>query len=228
VPKQDKVLSLLKISALIKFRRTKAERYANPALWTDFNSFIRRNRRRFLIRQRPLVIWLTGLSGSGKTTLSENLNQLILRKGYFTKMFDGDVIRTGLNRDLSFSAEDRIENIRRIAEVAKMFSDSGLIVLCSFISPTHDVREMAKNIIGEDRFVEVYVNCPIEICEMRDVKGLYKKFRLGLIKNFTGFDSPYEPPIHPDIELRTDIWDVNKCTRYLMRRVMRRIKFKSK
>jgi adenylyl-sulfate kinase len=219
---------LLKISALIKFRRTKAERYANPALWTDFNSFIRRNRRRFLVRQRPLVIWLTGLSGSGKTTLSESLNQLILRKGYFTKMFDGDVIRTGLNSDLGFSTEDRFENIRRIAEVAKMFSDSGLIVLCSFISPTHDVREMAKKIIGEDRFVEVFINCPLEICEMRDVKGLYKKYRLGMIKNFTGFDSPYEAPLHPDIELRTDIWDINKCTRYLMRRVMRRIKFKSK
>lgn len=143
-------------------------------------------------------------------------------------MFDGDVIRTGLNSDLGFSAEDRTENIRRIAEVAKLFSDSGLIVLCSFISPTHDVREMARKIIGEDRFVEVFVNCPLEICEMRDVKGLYKKFRLGLIKNFTGFDSPYEAPINPDIELRTDIWDVNKCTRYLMRRVMRRIKFKSK
>lgn len=197
-------------------------------MWTDFNSFIRRNRRRFLVRQQPLVIWFTGLSGSGKTTLSDSLNNVLLRKGYFTKEFDGDVIRTGLNSDLGFSEADRKENIRRIAEVAKMFSDSGLIVLCSFISPTHEVREMARNIIGPDRFVEVFVNCPIEICELRDVKGLYKKYRLGLIKNFTGFDSPYEAPLHPEIEIRTDLWDINKCTRYLLRHAMSKVKYKSR
>ncbi len=175
-----------------------------------------------------MVIWFTGLSGSGKTTLSDSLNKVLLRKGYFTKEFDGDVIRKGLNSDLGFSEEDRKENIRRIAEVAKMFSDSGLIVLCSFISPTNEVREMARRIIGPERFIEVYVNCPIEICELRDVKGLYKKFRLGLIKNFTGFDSPYEAPQNPEIELRTDLWDINKCTRYLLRRALAQVKFKNR
>jgi len=149
-----------------------------------------------------------------------------LQKGYFTKVFDGDVIRTGLNADLGFSDADRRENIRRTAEVAKMFCDSGLIVLCSFISPTHEIRDLAKKIIGPGRFVEVYVNCPIEICELRDVKGLYKKYRLGLVKNMTGFDSRYEPPANPNIEIRTDLWDVNKCTRYLVRQVMKQVRYR--
>lgn len=149
-----------------------------------------------------------------------------MQKGYFTKVFDGDVIRIGLNADLGFSDADRRENIRRTAEVAKMFCDSGLIVLCSFISPTHEIRDMARNIIGPDRFVEVYVNCPIEICELRDVKGLYKKYRLGLVKNMTGFDSPYEPPANPNIEIRTDLWDVDKCTRYLVRQVLKQVKYR--
>ncbi|HPE99679.1 MAG TPA: adenylyl-sulfate kinase [Bacteroidales bacterium] len=213
---------------MIKFRRSRAERYANPAQWTDFNSFIRRNRRRFLSQQRPLAIWFTGLSGSGKTTLSDSLNSIILRKGYFTKVFDGDVIRTGLCSDLGFSEDDRRENIRRTAEVARMFMDSGLIVLCSFISPTHEIRELARRIVGPDRFVEVYVNCPIEVCELRDVKGLYKKYRLGLLKNMTGFDSPYEAPLNPDIEIRTDLWDVNKCSRYLFRQVIKHVKYRKK
>ena len=217
---------MLKIIPLIKLRRSRAERYANPIQWTDFNSFIRRNRRRFLNRQRPLVVWFTGLSGSGKTTLSDSLNNTILQKGYFTKVFDGDVIRTGLCSDLGFSDADRRENIRRTAEVAKMFSDSGLIVLCSFISPTHEIRDLARKIIGPDRFVEVFVNCPIEICELRDVKGLYKKYRLGLVRNMTGFDSPYEPPLHPTIEIRTDLWDINKCTRYLVRQVLKQVKYR--
>ncbi|MDX9932319.1 MAG: adenylyl-sulfate kinase [Bacteroidales bacterium] len=213
---------------MIKFRRSRAERYANPAQWTDFNSFIRRNRRRFLSQQRPLAIWFTGLSGSGKTTLSDSLNSIILRKGYFTKVFDGDVIRTGLCSDLGFSEDDRRENIRRTAEVARMFMDSGLIVLCSFISPTHEIRELARRIVGPDRFVEVYVNCPIEVCELRDVKGLYKKYRLGLLKNMTGLDSPYEAPLNPDIEIRTDLWDVNKCSRYLFRQVIKHVKYRKK
>lgn len=217
---------MLKINPLIRLRRSRAERYSKPTQWTDFNSFIRRNRRRFLNRQRPLVVWFTGLSGSGKTTLSDSLNNTILQKGYFTKVFDGDVIRIGLNADLGFSDADRRENIRRTAEVAKMFCDSGLIVLCSFISPTHEIRDMARNIIGPDRFVEVYVNCPIEICELRDVKGLYKKYRLGLVKNMTGFDSPYEPPANPNIEIRTDLWDVDKCTRYLVRQVLKQVKYR--
>lgn len=206
--------------------KNRSERYSRPRNWSDFNSFIRRNRRRFLVKQKPCVIWLTGLSGAGKSTIAERLNEQILRKGYFTKMFDGDVMRTGLNSDLGFSIEDRQENIRRIAEAAKLFVDSGLIVICSFISPTRDIRNLARNIIGDDRFVEVYINCPIEVCELRDVKGLYKKYRAGLIKNFTGFDSIYEAPENPEIEIRTDLWDIEKSTRYLLRRALKHIKFK--
>lgn len=179
-----------------------------------------------MVKQKPCVIWLTGLSGAGKSTIAEELNTQILRKGYFTKMFDGDVMRTGLNSDLGFSIEDRHENIRRIAEAAKLFVDSGLIVICSFISPTRDIRSLARNIVGDDRFVEVFINCPIEVCELRDVKGLYKKYRAGLIKNFTGFDSIYEAPENPEIEIRTDLWDIDKSTRYLLRRVLKHIKFK--
>jgi adenylylsulfate kinase len=199
--------------------------YKNHSIWTDFNSFIRRNRKRFLVKQRPVVIWLTGLSGAGKTTIAEHINISILKKGYFTKHFDGDQIRKGINNDLKFTEADRIENIRRIAEISKLFLDSGLIVICSFISPTKDMRELAKKIIGEERFMEVYVNSPLEVCEKRDPKGLYKMARAGLIKNFTGIDSIYEPPESPDVELRTDLWDIQSTSKYLLRKVIKRIKF---
>ncbi len=196
------------------------------SLWTDFNSFIRRNRSRFLVKQRPVVIWLTGLSGAGKTTIAESLNAAILRKGYFTKHFDGDEIRKGINSDLGFSEEDRKENIRRIAELSKLFLDSGLVIICSFISPTKEIRQMAKDIVGKERFVEVFINAPIEVCEQRDPKGLYKMARAGLLKGFTGIDSPYESPENPDIEIRTDLWDIPTSTKYLMRKVLRKIKFR--
>jgi adenylyl-sulfate kinase len=192
---------------------------------TNFNSYIRRNRIRFLIRQDPKVIWFTGLSGAGKTTIASGLDRIILRRGYFTKMFDGDIIREGLCKDLGFSDADRIENIRRTAEVAKMFADHGLIVICSFISPTNQMREMVKSIVRPERFIEVYVNCTLEVCEKRDVKGLYKKARQGLIPNFTGIDSLYEPPEHPDIELRTDVWSENMTLKYLVRRILPEIRY---
>ena len=200
----------------------------DPKIWTDFNNFIRRNRKRFKVRQNSVVIWMTGLSGAGKSTLAESLNEDILKRGYFTKMFDGDIIRTGLNKDLGFSMEDREENIRRIAEVSKLFIDSGLIVICSFISPTNEARQIAKDIIGEDRFIELFVNCPLSVCEQRDPKGLYKKARQGLIKNFTGIDSIYEPPANPDLEVRTDLWDIRKTTKYTLKQILPCIRFKSK
>jgi adenylylsulfate kinase len=192
---------------------------------SDFNSFIRRNRKRFLVKQNSKVIWFTGLSGAGKTTTATSLEKEILKRGYFTKIFDGDVIRKGINKDIGFSLEDRKENIRRIAEVAKLFLDSGIIVLCSFITPTKETREIAKSIIGKKNFIEVFVNCPIEICEKRDVKGLYKKARQGLIKNFTGIDSVYEAPENPDIEIRTDLWNIEKTSKYLLRQILPKIKF---
>jgi adenylylsulfate kinase len=194
-------------------------------IFTQFNSYIRRNRIRFLIRQDPKVIWFTGLSGAGKTTLATGLNRFILRRGFFTKMFDGDEIRQGLNKDLGYSIEDRIENIRRTAEVAKLFADHGIIVVCSFISPTHQMRHMVRDIVGKERFIEVFVNCPLDVCEQRDVKGLYKKARQGLITDFTGIGSVYEIPENPDIEVRTDVWSEKNTIKYLNRRILPEIMY---
>ncbi len=195
--------------------------------WTDFNRYIRRNRTRFLIKQVPKVIWMTGLSGAGKTTLATALEEEIQKKGFFVKIFDGDIIREGINKDLTFTKEDRIENIRRIAEVTKLFLDTGVVIICSFISPTNEVRDMAKEIIGEDRFIEVFVNCPLEICEQRDVKGLYKKVRKGEIKN-SGIDSPYEPPEHPDVEIKTNENTVTQSIKDLVKQIVPKIKYNSK
>ena len=195
---------------------------------TEFNSYIRRNRRRFLLRQDPKVIWLTGLSGAGKTTIAQALEKTIQRKGYFTKLFDGDIIRQGLNKDLGFSMEDRLENIRRTAEVAKLFTDHGLVVICSFITPKKEMRDLAREIIGKDRFIEVYVNCPFDVCEQRDVKGLYKQARAGVIKDFTGIGSGFEPPLHPDIELKTDVWTVRHTVKFIVRRVIPLIRYQKR
>jgi adenylylsulfate kinase len=178
-----------------------------------------------MVRQDPKVIWMTGLSGAGKTTMAIALNKEIQRKGYFTKHFDGDEIRLGINKDLGFNDTDRLENIRRTAEIAKLFVDHGLIVICSFISPTNQMRELAKSIIGPEKFIEVYLNCPLQVCEKRDVKGLYKKARMGLIKDFTGIDSVYEPPSDPDIELRTDVWSEKQTVKYLFRRILPEIRY---
>ena len=146
------------------------------------------------LQQKPIVIWLTGFSGAGKTTIAQALEQLLYQNNYKSVVLDGDNIRGGLNNNLSFSEQDRTENIRRIAEVAKLFCDNGLIVISSFITPLNSMRKMARSIIGDDKFVEVFVNCPIEVCEQRDVKGLYKKARTGEIKNFTGMDAGFEIP----------------------------------
>lgn len=194
-------------------------------IFTQFNSYIRRNRIRFLIRQDPKVIWFTGLSGAGKTTLATGLNRFLLRRGFFTKMFDGDEIRQGLNKDLGYSIADRIENIRRTAEVSKLFVDHGIVVVCSFISPTQQMRQMVKDIVGEERFIEIFVNCPLEVCEERDVKGLYKKARQGLITDFTGIGSIYENPENPDIEIRTDVWSEKDSLKFLNRRILPEIMY---
>ncbi len=157
-----------------------------------------------LLNQRAKVIWLTGLSGSGKTTLGVNLEQELHKRGFLTVLLDGDNVRAGLNRNLGFGLEDRLENIRRVAEVSKLFLNTGVITINCFITPTKAMRDMAKDIIGRDDYIEIYVNAPLEVCEQRDIKGLYDKARKGLIKNFTGIDSPFEPPKNPDLEIRTD------------------------
>ncbi len=163
---------------------------------------ITREYREKLLGQKAAVIWMTGLSGSGKSTLANALEQKLVEKGRHTMLLDGDNVRFGLNKDLGFSKEDRVENIRRIAETAKLMNDAGLIVLTSFISPYREDRLAARNIIG-DTFIEVYVSTPLEECERRDVKGLYQAARKGRIAEFTGVTSEYEPPQHPEVTVDT-------------------------
>ncbi len=153
--------------------------------------------------QTPRCLWFTGLSGSGKSTIANLVEKRLLATGHHTYLLDGDNVRHGLNRDLGFSAEDRVENIRRVAEVARLMVDAGLIVIVSFISPFRDERRMARERFGDGEFIEVFVDTPLEVCEQRDVKGLYAKARAGLIPNFTGIDSPYEPPEHAELVLDT-------------------------
>lgn len=176
-----------------------------------------------LLNQHAQVIWLTGLSGAGKTTIAKQMELELNNRGYLVRALDGDVMRTGLNSNLGFSEDARTENIRRIAEVSKLFVDCGIICINSFITPTYDIRQMAKDIIGESDFIEVFVNAPLAVCEKRDVKGLYQKARDGELKNFTGIDAPYEPPQHPDIEVRTDVMSVDeaveKCLSVILDRV---------
>lgn len=166
---------------------------------------------------KPCVIWLTGLPSSGKSTIANELEYVLNRKyRAHTYLLDGDNIRHGLNKDLGFSKEDREENIRRISEVAKLFVDAGLIVITAFISPYRKDRAFAKRLVAEDEFVEVYVKCPVEVCERRDPKGLYKKARAGEIKGFTGVDDPYEEPEDPEIVLETDKMEVNRCVEVII------------
>jgi adenylyl-sulfate kinase len=160
--------------------------------------------RRELLAQNSKIIWFTGLSGSGKSTIAGKVEELLNQRGFLTYLLDGDNIRTGLNKNLGFSDEDRNENIRRIAEVAKLFLDAGVVVLAAFISPFKSDRKMVRDLVDKGEFIEVFVNCPQEICEQRDPKGLYKKARAGEIKNFTGVDSPFEVPERPEIEIRSD------------------------
>lgn len=157
-----------------------------------------------LKHQRPCILWFTGLSGAGKSTVANALEQALHARGYHTYLLDGDNVRHGLNKNLGFSAEDREENIRRIGEVAKLFVDGGTIVLTAFISPYRRDREQVRELVDEGEFLEVFVNTPLDVCETRDPKGLYKKARAGEIKGFTGIDDPYEAPDKPEITLRTD------------------------
>lgn len=169
-----------------------------------FDSVLTKDEKENFLNQRSKVIWFTGLSGSGKSTIAIAIERMLYKDGFFTQLLDGDNVRTGINNNLSFTQEDREENIRRIAEVSKLFCHSGIICINSFVSPTIDIREKAKSIIGEDNFLEIFVNTPLDICEARDVKGLYKKARKGEIKNFTGIDAPFEHPINPFLEIRTE------------------------
>ena len=157
------------------------------------------------LNQRAKAIWLTGLSGAGKTTLALGLEKELFKRGFDIQVLDGDNIRSGINNNLRFTEEDRKENIRRIAEVSKLFNDSGIITINGLISPTEEIRSMAREIIGDANFIEIFVNSSLEVCESRDKKGLYAKARKGELKNFTGIDSPFEIPEQAELEIRTDI-----------------------
>ncbi|PSR13427.1 MAG: adenylyl-sulfate kinase [Bacteroidetes bacterium] len=168
-----------------------------------FDRLVSRSAREDRLGQHARVLWLTGLSGSGKSTIAEGLEQKLFAAGYFPQVLDGDNIRMGINNNLGFSLADREENIRRIAEVAKLYVNSGLLVISSFISPTRDIRSLAADIIGAGDFLEIFVDTPLDVCESRDVKGLYAKARRGELKGFTGIDSPYEPPTAPFLRIAT-------------------------
>lgn len=175
---------------------------------------------------RSLVVWMTGLSGSGKSTIALELERRLFEMGVRVALLDGDNIRSGINNNLGFSETDRRENIRRIAEVASLFAVNGLVVLCAFISPTRAIRALARQIIGEDDFMEVFIDAPLETCEARDVKGLYAKARQGALPGFTGIDAPFEPPLSPDLHLRTDQTDLAECTEILLEAVLDRAKYR--
>lgn len=181
-----------------------------------FDRILSRTDKESLLQQRATVVWLTGLSGSGKSTIAQAVERELHTQGYLTKLLDGDNIRVGLSNNLGFSVEDRRENIRRIAEAAKLFLDGGIICLCSFVSPTREIREMARQLIGPKDFLEVYVNAPLATCEARDVKGLYAKARAGEIKDFTGIDSPFEAPTSPFLELNTDQQELTESAHLLV------------
>lgn len=176
------------------------------------------------LRQRGLTVWFTGLSGSGKSTIAVALERRLSQKGIFSRILDGDNIRTGINRGLGFSEEERRENIRRIAEVSKLFTETGIVTLSAFVSPTNELREMAREIIGKEDFVEIFVATPLEECERRDVKGLYAKARRGEIKDFTGITSPFEAPESPALAIDTTNLSVEEAVERVLEIIIPKIK----
>ncbi len=176
---------------------------------------ISRAQREKRYQQKGTIIWLTGLSGAGKTTLSISLEKKLFDNNNLVTLLDGDIIRSGINQDLGFSIEDRKENIRRIGELAKLLVEQAFIVIVAFISPIKEDRDEVRRSVGSGEFIEVFVDCPIQICEERDTKGLYKKARKGEISNFTGISSPYEPPLSPEIHLLTSEYSVEKCIQHI-------------
>lgn len=185
-------------------------------IYPIFDRMMSRDDKEQLLKQRGMMLWFTGLSGSGKSTVAIALERELHSRGLLCRILDGDNIRSGINNNLGFSAEDRAENIRRIAEVGRLFVDTGIITIAAFISPNNQLREMAAEIIGKDDFVEVFVSTPLEECEKRDVKGLYAKARCGEIKNFTGISAPFEAPEHPDITLDTSKLPVEESVKILL------------
>ena len=183
-------------------------------VWHSHN--VDKKERAAIKNQKPCIIWFTGLSGSGKSTIANAVEVALNKKGKHTYLLDGDNIRMGLNRGLGFSDEDRIENIRRIGEVAKLFVDAGTIVLTAFISPFQKERDSVRKLVEKDEFIEIFIDTPLEVCESRDPKGLYKKAREGEIPNFTGISSPYEAPPKPEIHIKNDKISIEDVTRQII------------
>ncbi|MEP7167781.1 MAG: adenylyl-sulfate kinase [Bacteroidota bacterium] len=173
---------------------------------------------------KPLIVWFTGLSGSGKSTLAGQVEEHLFETGVRTYLLDGDNIRHGLNNNVDFSEQGRKENIRRIGEVAKLFTDAGIVVLTAFISPFREDRDHVRSLVENGEFAEIFVNCPIEICEQRDVKGLYKKARAGEIADFTGISSPFEHPLKPEMEINTDVMSIEEATDRIVKYILEKIK----
>ena len=195
-------------------------------IYPIFDRMLSRQDKEELLKQHSVTIWFTGLSGSGKSTIAIALERELHKRGLLCRILDGDNIRSGINNNLGFTEADRIENIRRIAEVSKLFVDTGIITIAAFISPSNDIREMAANIIGKDDFLEVYVSTPIEECERRDVKGLYAKARRGEIKDFTGISAPFEAPAHPALTLDTSALSLEESVNKLLELILPRIQKK--
>ena len=189
-----------------------------------FKTKVTQQQREQLLKQKSMLLWFTGLSGSGKSTLSVQLEAEFHTQGFKTYLLDGDNVRTGINKDLTFGEAGREENIRRIGEVSKLFLDAGMVVIASFISPYKKDRDQVKSLVSENQYFEVFVDCPLEECERRDVKGLYKKARAGEIKEFTGISSPYERPENPDIIIRSAEMPVAESINLLLEKILPLIK----
>ncbi len=187
------------------------------------DTILQQSDKELLKKHKGIVLWMFGLSGSGKSTIAKALENELFTKGIHTKLLDGDNLRSGINNNLSFSIEDRTENIRRAAEISKLFMENGDVVICSLVSPTKKIRAQAKSIIGAEGFKEVYVNASFDVCAKRDVKGLYKKALAGEIKNFTGLDSPFEGADHPFVEIKTDEKSLETCKNELLKLVLKEI-----
>jgi adenylylsulfate kinase len=196
---------------------------SNENIFPVYHELQGRPQKEKFLKQRSTVIWLTGLSGAGKTTLAKYLEIALFDRGFLTQVLDGDNIRSGINDNLGFTDADRYENIRRIAEISKLFLNCGIITINCFISPTEEIREMARRIIGKDDFIEVFVNAPLMVCEKRDVKGLYSKARRGEIKDFTGITSPFEVPGNCDLEIRTDLLSVEESVKKMLELIIPKV-----
>ena len=193
-------------------------------LYPIYDKMLTRQDKEALLKQHGLMVWFTGLSGSGKSTIAIALERELQKRGLLCRILDGDNIRCGINNNLGFTAEDRVENIRRIAEVGKLFVETGIMTIACFISATNEISGMASEIIGREDFFEVYVSTPLEECERRDVKGLYARARRGEVKNFTGISAPFEAPENPQVVLDTSVKALNECVEILLEHILKIVK----